>query len=153
MVNANYDDLERVLQDMTKDKVDGVIFLGTEYAHDSRKLTVNREVPFLCIDRYFDEEDFDCINIDNLQSHYQSIRHLMELGHRKIGYLTSNLESGALQNRKEAFCSVMNKLGLKVWRNTLSTLACFRKKRKKAWNSIWKHFRNCPPHLLPVMML
>ena len=144
MVTANYDDLERVLQDMTKDKVDGVIFLGTEYAHDSRKLTVNREVPFLCIDRYFDEEDFDCINIDNLQSHYQSIRHLMELGHRKIGYLTSNLESGALQNRKEAFCSVMNKLGLKVWPEHIIYLSLLQEEAEESLEQYLETFQELP---------
>ncbi len=144
MVNANYDDLERVLQDMTKEKVDGVIFLGTEYAHDAQKLMVNREVPFLCIDHYFDEENFDCVNIDNMQSHYQSIRHLMELGHEKIGYLTSNLESGALQNRKEAFCSVMGKLGLKVWPEHIIYLSLLQDEAEESLEQYLKTFQELP---------
>lgn len=114
LVNANYDNIEQILKGMTKDRTDGVIFLGTEFAHNSQKLRVKMEVPFLCIDRFFDEDSFQCINIDNKQSHYQSLRYLMELGHRKIGYLTSELESGALSNRKETFYEVMRKLGLEV---------------------------------------
>ncbi|MGI6011620.1 MAG: LacI family DNA-binding transcriptional regulator [Ruminococcus sp.] len=144
MVNANYEDLEKVLQDLTKEKVDGVIFLGTEYAHDSEKLMVNGEVPFLCIDHYFDEENFDCVNIDNLQSHYQSIRHLMGLGHKKIGYLTSNLESGALQNRKEAFCSVMSKLGLKVWPEHIIYLSLLQDEAEESLEQYLETFQELP---------
>ncbi|MGI6007617.1 MAG: LacI family DNA-binding transcriptional regulator [Ruminococcus sp.] len=144
MVNANYEDLGKVLQDMTKDKVDGIIFLGTEYAHDSEKLTVNKDIPFICIDHYFDEEDFDCINIDNIQSHYHSIRHLMALGHKKIGYLTSNLESGALQNRKEAFCSVMSRLGLKVWPEHIIYLSLLQDEAEESLGQYLEAFQELP---------
>lgn len=112
IVNATYDDVGLILKGMTKDKTNGVIFLGTEFAHNAEVLSVDMEVPFVCIDRYVSEENLNSINIDNYQSHYQSIRYLMSLGHKNIGYLTSKLKSGSLLQREESFYAVMGKLGL-----------------------------------------
>jgi DNA-binding LacI/PurR family transcriptional regulator len=112
MVHADSQNVDEVLRSLTKDKTDGVVFLATEYSHSPERISNNLKVPFVCIDRYFEEATFENINIANRQSHYMTIRHLMELGHRKIGYLSTTMETGALKNRREEFCRAMQRFDL-----------------------------------------
>lgn len=112
MVHANSQNVDEVLRSVTKERADGVVFLATEYSHSPERISKNLSVPFVCIDRYFEEEQFEIINIANYQSHYLTIRHLMELGHRNIGYLSTKVETGALKNRREEFYRVMKKFNL-----------------------------------------
>jgi len=115
ILNTDFSNVSNTLSSIQAEETDGIIFLGTEYAHSPERILVPKKVPFVCIDRYFEEESIDSINIENVGSMYLTIRHLMELGHQRIGYLTGNLESGAIRHRNQSFCYVMEKLGLTVY--------------------------------------
>ena len=54
------------------------------------------------------------VGIDNEEGMDLAIGHLKELGHRKIGYLSSALGSHIMQVRHRAFFQAMRSHGLKV---------------------------------------
>lgn len=54
------------------------------------------------------------IGVDNLESFSLSINYLRVLGHSKIGYLSSALDSYVYQQRYEAFIRVMTEQGLRA---------------------------------------
>ncbi|MDO4466281.1 MAG: LacI family DNA-binding transcriptional regulator [Bacillota bacterium] len=53
-----------------------------------------------------------CVGVDTIESMEQIISYLFELGHRKIGYLSSELGSYVYQQRHKAFLNTMIHYGL-----------------------------------------
>ena len=148
IINANYDNVSRVLGEIKREQSDGIIFLGTEFAHRADKIMVPKDVPFVCIDRYFEEEPINTVNIDNLGSLHTAIRYLMQLGHRRIGYLTSDLESGALEHRKRSFFEAMERLGLEVRPEYVVYLNMLREEAEKSLESYIKNQSELPTAFL-----
>ena len=54
------------------------------------------------------------VGVDNDEGMYLAVGHLKELGHRKIGYLSSALGSHIMQVRHRAFFQAMHRHGLKT---------------------------------------
>jgi len=144
ILNTDYSNVSKTLSSIQQDEADGIIFLGTEYAHGSEKLLVPKQVPFVCIDRYFDEEPIESINIDNIGSMYTTIRHLMELGHRRIGYLTGDLESGAIRHRNQIFRQVMERLGLDVQPEHIVCMSVLREEAEISMETYIKQQKDLP---------
>lgn len=53
--------------------------------------------PFVLIDRYFPEIETDTVTVDNINGAYSAAKHLVDLGHRRIGFIagvpcTANLD-------------------------------------------------------------
>jgi DNA-binding LacI/PurR family transcriptional regulator len=94
-------------------KMDGVIVVAPR--SNSRLLPLLREesLPMVVIDG--DPEQCDnYFIIDNKQAVRIGIRHLADLGHRKIAYIAGPQELYAARIRKDAYFEVMKELGLEV---------------------------------------
>ena len=94
-------------------KMDGVIVVAPR--SNSRLLPLLREesLPMVVIDG--DPEQCDnFFVVDNKQAVRIAIRHLYDLGHRKIAYIAGPQELYAARIRKDAFFEVMREFGLEV---------------------------------------
>lgn len=85
--------------------VDGVIFCMSrdsdkEKARESIELLKKLKIPFVMIDRYLEEADCSSVIVNHVQGGYAAAKHLLELGHRRIGCVTGPL---SLQDSKERF--------------------------------------------------
>ena len=93
--------------------MDGVIVVAPRA--NSRLLPLLREesLPMVVIDG--DPEQCDnYFVIDNRQSVRIAIRHLVDLGHRKIAYIAGPQELYAARVRKDAFFEAMHEFGIEV---------------------------------------
>jgi LacI family transcriptional regulator len=94
-------------------KMDGVIVVAPRA--QSRLLPLLREesLPMVVIDG--DPEQCDnYFIVDNKQAVRIAIRHLVQLGHRKIAYIAGPQDLYAARVRKDAFFEVMKECGLEV---------------------------------------
>ena len=68
-------------------KVDGVIIVRTRL-HDSRlEYLEKQKVPFVCMERSLDTENFMGIEVDSYTAILQLMAYLINLGHRRIAYI------------------------------------------------------------------
>ncbi len=79
----------------------GVILLATEMAAEDLSPFLNLDIPIVLLDSYFEAASADCVVINNIQGAAAAVRHLMKLGHRKIGYLHSSIYINNFGERRE----------------------------------------------------
>ncbi|MCJ8012164.1 LacI family DNA-binding transcriptional regulator [Paenibacillus sp. KQZ6P-2] len=102
--------LPTFLQNQT---VDGVLVLS-HITTDYINTITGTGVPTVLIDHHHPSIHADCILTNNRFSAYEVIRHLAELGHRKIGIFSNTSFSPSYYERWEGFVLAMNDFGLEI---------------------------------------
>lgn len=103
------DDLQIQTQDIQQMREKGVaglvIFPATDITQDETIIRLHAEgFPFVLVDRYFPDLDTDAVVVDNFDGAYQATRHLIELGHERIGFLTpGSLDTTSIHDRFEGY--------------------------------------------------
>jgi DNA-binding LacI/PurR family transcriptional regulator len=103
--SQTHDDLQiqrRDVQLMRDKGVAGlVIFPATDTPYDETIARLHAErFPVVLVDRYFPSIATDYVVVDNFDGGYQATRHLIELGHKRIGFLTpGSLETTSIRDR------------------------------------------------------
>ncbi len=72
-------------------RVDGLLLFSFAPTPDETKRIIEADIPTVLVDFY--HPDFSNIHIDNVRGGYQATRHLIGLGHQRIGYLSDTLDS------------------------------------------------------------
>ena len=110
VTNSNMKEIISFINEENSD--DGIIFLGTEFMMEYADVLKTFHVPVIVIDnemRYF---NIDSVNMCNTDIVYTAIKHMFDLGHRKIGHIKSCWETPNLKNRQLHYALTMQTLGL-----------------------------------------
>jgi DNA-binding LacI/PurR family transcriptional regulator len=86
-------------------RVDGMLFLSLKMPKKFAHEYVNSHVPVVLVDTY--HPDFDSFTVENVKGASIATKHLISLGHRRIGILNANLESTPAQERLQGFKSAL----------------------------------------------
>ena len=81
----------------------------------SRSLLTRQQLlglPMVLVDRPVGTEAFDCVLVDNLGGARQGIRHLLELGHRRIVFVELAQKVYTQQRRSQGYAAGMQEAGL-----------------------------------------
>jgi LacI family transcriptional regulator len=73
---------------LTKKQVDGIVFVAAGDRANSLSILLERALPFVLIDRDLPDVKADAVLGDNHQGGYLAARHLLALGHRRIGCIS-----------------------------------------------------------------
>ncbi|MFC3884688.1 GntR family transcriptional regulator [Bacillus songklensis] len=82
---------EQILRDVLQMGVEGIIIYpveGEAYNEEVLRLTL-KDFPLVLIDRYFRGIEANSVCSDNFSGSYEAIRHLIELGHTRIGVVST----------------------------------------------------------------
>jgi LacI family transcriptional regulator len=92
-------------------QVDGIIFIAT--GGDKQIVDLLREIgiPFVMADRQVESADVDIVLVDNFQGGYQATRHLLALGHRRIGCITGPHEATPSADRVRGYRAALAESG------------------------------------------
>lgn len=102
---ATHDDQRIQTQDIQMMREKGVsgliIFPTSDVSSDETIARLHAEgFPFVLVDRYFPPLTTDYVVVDNFDGAYQATQHLIELGHRRIGFLSpGSLETTSIRDR------------------------------------------------------
>jgi DNA-binding LacI/PurR family transcriptional regulator len=66
--------------------VEGLIIIDLDLFEGQKQLLRDARLPFVGLNHFLDR-DWPCVGSDNFAGGYMATRHLLELGHHKIGYL------------------------------------------------------------------
>ena len=92
---------------LTENKVDGLIIIGVIGKAYLDMLVAKTKVPFLCLDFYDDDQNYDAVVADNFFGMYRMTNHLFEMGHTKIGYVGTLLATNSITDRYFGYCKSM----------------------------------------------
>lgn len=134
----NTRDIDDVARIATMWNVAGVVLFGFE-KEDYDKLRQSIKIPFVSVDGYFDTqiEKFVNIGIDDHDGGYQMGRFLLEMGHKKILYLSDN-HVGGYKARLEGLKEVLESEGIKIDDDLAPLLSINDEKRREQIKSIAK---------------
>ncbi len=90
LIASSNDSLDRereIISVFSARRVDGVILVPSAGSHRFLRAQQELGVKVVCVDRPAENLDADTVLVDNRSGAYRAIRHLMQHGHQRIGYL------------------------------------------------------------------
>lgn len=105
------DDLKRIGETW---RHDGYLLMGGDLPQPFVRALKAKGVPLVLIDCELPDSSVDAVVIDNVGGIGQATRHLVELGHRRIGYIGGPCSHPSLAQRHAGFIAAMESAGLTV---------------------------------------
>lgn len=100
-------DADLIRADWNGNAIDGILLLGTEMAKQDMLDVMKVDKPILVLDTYFLGILANYVVIDNTNGVYMGVNHLIEKGHRKIGYLKSSVSIQNFLERYEGYAKAL----------------------------------------------
>ncbi len=79
----------RQVQNMASRGIDGLILRGDVHTDGLRRLLATQRIPFVNVGVYHPHKPYPSIGADNELAAWKACRHLIELGHRRIGMVAA----------------------------------------------------------------
>lgn len=120
------------------DPSNAVVLLGTEMEEKDYQLFADAEVPIVVVDGWSDRLFFECIVTSNENSSFHAVNHLIEMGHREIGYITGDYQIRNFPLRERGYRRAMHEAGLTInpaFRVTVGTTVSTAHDAMDAWLS------------------
>jgi LacI family transcriptional regulator/LacI family repressor for deo operon, udp, cdd, tsx, nupC, and nupG len=103
-----------IVKTMREHRVDGVILCSTPFSPEQSQQLLAHDIPIVVVNNQAAEDYRYSIYHDDLDGSRQLTRHLLELGHRRIGYLGNALSGRTNHERLSGFQQEMSSAGTAV---------------------------------------
>jgi LacI family transcriptional regulator len=94
--------------------VDGLIVARVGDDAKFREIIGGASVPVVLIDRLCRGVETDAVVLDNRQAVFEAISYMIGLGHRRIGYISGDVDVSTIRERGEGYRRAMEAAGLPV---------------------------------------
>jgi DNA-binding LacI/PurR family transcriptional regulator len=103
-----------VIDKVMNQHVEGILYYSMDPAINSAPFDdlQKRNIPFVCIDRYDIFRHCNYAGPDNYSGGALAARHLLDLGHKKLRFLSLNFSLSSERERYDGFCSVLHREGI-----------------------------------------
>lgn len=105
--DENVDKSRDLINVLLNRQVDGLILIPTEGSEQQIKNLQNQNVPFVLIDRYFPDIPASHISINNYESAYQAVSHLIKMGRQQIGMIAYKTALHHISERKRGYTEAL----------------------------------------------
>ncbi len=105
---------EEIIRAMVEHRVEGVIICSTSFGQQQSRRLLQYGVPLVAINNQAAEDFRYSIYHDDIDGSRQIIRHLIELGHRKIAYIGNSLSGRTTLDRLTGYRQEMASAGLLI---------------------------------------
>lgn len=122
IVNIEKNNLEDELPYITDSNCSGFVIFGTEMHEDILTRFEALGLPFVILDNEFPERSLNYVKVNNQQGTWLAVKHLKEMGHKRIGYLSSGLEINSFKERQRCALSAIAELGLEGGKESVYTI-------------------------------
>jgi DNA-binding LacI/PurR family transcriptional regulator len=102
------------VQQFEERRVDGVVLIASRVRSISSSLLAEMRIPMVAVDNQQAPDAACSVFFDNTPATHAAIRLLVQLGHRRIGYLGDRNGYDSNRLRHEAFCGALESLGVGV---------------------------------------
>ncbi|HZC39520.1 MAG TPA: LacI family DNA-binding transcriptional regulator [Streptosporangiaceae bacterium] len=115
LIGSSNDSLRRereVISAFCARQVDGLLVVPVAGSHRFLRDQLALGTKVVCADRPADGMAVDTVMVDNRQAARQAVRHLLDQGHRRIGYLGDREDIWTIRQRHAGFLAAFEDLGL-----------------------------------------
>lgn len=106
--------MQRTIHRMLVRKVDGIALLAAEIETEPIESLIHHRVPLVTMDRRLTAPGMSDVAIDNQSGMKLAIKHLIDLGHKRIGYIGGSKGPTISDHRLKAFVKIMRAADLIV---------------------------------------
>jgi len=99
---------------LTSKQVDGIIIAVSADNFHAVRYAQQRRIPVVVVDWLMDDKSSDVVTSDNRKGGYLAAKHLLELGHRDIAYITGRLDGMPTRERLVGFHDAMTEAGIQI---------------------------------------
>lgn len=93
-------DIKEQIRKIENTQCSGIILLATEMLENEIQIFEELTKPLVVMDNFFDATRFSSVTINNLQGASQATQYVLQAGHRRIGYLLSNVRIRNFEERR-----------------------------------------------------
>ncbi len=103
-------------ESLANHSVDGIIVATRSNESGDKYLRgiVEANIPVVVIGRDFQHEDVDFVSPENLKGGFEATQHLIDLGHKRIGFIGANLKSGTGLKRLQGYLKALEQHNIPV---------------------------------------
>ncbi len=101
IINIERTNLEQELSYIIDSGCAGFVVFATEMHEDVIPQFESLGIPFVIFDNEFLDKDLNCVKVNNKQGTWLAAKYLAQMGHKKIGYLSSGLAINSFLERQQ----------------------------------------------------
>jgi LacI family transcriptional regulator len=102
------------IDDLLNRGIDGLIIAPVMETKDHIRSLVDRRIPFVLIDRCFEDLESNSVTTDNTQAAYNATTHLISKGHKYIGFVCGRKNAYTLAKRLQGYQKAVSDHSLKL---------------------------------------
>lgn len=119
--SCNAEEIEaQNLKFLVSRKVDGIIILPVNMKGGFLEPAKKDKIPVVLVDRSFQDEEFDCVAIDNQIAAFRAVDILLKNNHRDIAVIASDVEYTGIE-RIKGYEDAMRQAGIEIRREYIRT--------------------------------
>ncbi len=122
IINIEKTNLDKELSYISDSQCAGFVIFATEMHEEVISRFESLGIPFVIFDNEFYGREINCVKVNNRQGTYLAVRHLYEMGHRSIGYLSSGLDIRSFKEREKAALDAIRGFGLPAGPDSVFTI-------------------------------
>lgn len=96
-------------------RVDGIITIPTSQSSAYLKSTTVRGTPVVLIDRVFQDREWDCVLVDNVNASYEAVNLLIHKGHEHIAIICGEKRYYTAEMRLQGYFKAMEQADLPIY--------------------------------------
>jgi DNA-binding LacI/PurR family transcriptional regulator len=101
--------------DLHRGEIDGMILAnGGDLTSEVIRRLLESRIPAVLVDNYVVDLPLHCVVADNVTAGYQAARHLLQLGHTRVGLLAGPRKYRSLVDRQEGYLDALTEFGIPV---------------------------------------
>ncbi|MGF6771845.1 LacI family transcriptional regulator [Paraburkholderia sp. GAS199] len=106
--------MEDGLDYFSTQRIDALVMSGVEHLFDRVDQVINDGVPLVLYDNDIGGLKADRVFVNNREAATTAVRHLLDIGHRRIGIVTGEMSDSAAKGRYLGYCDALTERGLAV---------------------------------------
>lgn len=111
------DQSDKLIRSLAQRQIDGFIVAPTEKSKDQLKFLEDLNIPYVLIDRYFEDLESSYVIINNFKSTYKATEHLMKKGNERIAYIKYDNQLQHTVDRFEGYLRALKDYGKSKTKN------------------------------------
>jgi DNA-binding LacI/PurR family transcriptional regulator len=136
LIFSVFDEGEKELPRMVREKNIDAVILASKIDEEFILKLKERGIPLVLVDHTIRGENVDSVVIDNFGGACKAVNHLIELGHRRIGFIRGPQDRPSFIQRFEGYKETLNRTGLEydekiVWEADLDFDDAYRVMKRK----------------------
>ncbi|SOE83688.1 transcriptional regulator, LacI family [Burkholderia sp. YR290] len=106
--------MEDGLDYFSTQRIDALVMSGVEHLFDRVDQLIDDGVPLVLYDNDLAGLKADRVFVNNREASTHAVRHLLDIGHRRVGMVSGELSDSAANERYLGYCDALSERGLEV---------------------------------------